>query len=444
MKHQLLLFLVVFAAIMHLTAQTTITLTFTAGLNGIHQPLDSILIENLTQGGDTTLYPPDTLLVLNHGIGIEDNLNEHENQMILFQAFPNPVTLTSTIRLWLPKNGLVTLRLYDLVGRELATLSRTLGAGEHSFTFTPGKETYYLLVAEAADQRQVQKLINLNPGDGNCRLSYSGYQPAVSGMKKQRAAFPWVPGDDLRFVAFTSLGVDTIDDDPVQSVNYTFQFLLPGSPCPGIPTVPDINGNVYNTVQIGNQCWLKENLKVRNYRDGTPIPNLESAALWMSATTGARCWYNNDSASYANLFGALYNWYAVDDSSGLCPAGWHVPTDLEWQTMEMHLGMTQSQANYTGWRGTDEGGKMKEAGLTHWNSTNIGATNSSGFTALPGGYRYYYDGSFDYIGSYGYWWSSSALSTTDVWYRKLGYNYSNVGRSDYDRGYGFSVRCIQD
>jgi uncharacterized protein (TIGR02145 family) len=432
MKQPQLLILMILASFGHLTAQTTITLTFTAEVNGNHLPLDSVLIENLTQGGDTTLYAPDTVLVLDHGIGIEDKVNGHGNQMILFPAYPNPVTHTSTIRLFLPQDVPVTLRLYDLVGRELPSFTRTLGAGEHSFTFTPGRETYYLLVAEAADQRQLQKLINLSPGDGNCRLSYAGHQPAVSGMKKGKSAFPWVPGDDLRFVGYASVGVDTIDDDPVQSAVYTFQFLQSGVPCPGIPVFPDINGNVYNTVQIGNQCWLKENLKVRNYRDGTPIPNLESAALWMSATTGARCWYNNDSATYANLYGALYNWNAVGNSIGLCPTGWHVPTDVEWTILINFLG-----------GGSIAGGPLKETGTTHWNSPNTGASNSSAFTALPGGHRKANLANFFDIGDRGYWWSATPDGMS-AWYMELRNIGSLASMVSNDKQFGISVRCVRD
>jgi uncharacterized protein (TIGR02145 family) len=227
-------------------------------------------------------------------------------------------------------------------------------------------------------------------------------------------------------------------------VNFTTTGSATGVPCPGMPTMTDYNGNIYNTVQIGNQCWMKENLKSRNYKNGTAIPNIISNSTWAGLSTGARCWYNNDSATYAATYGALYNWYAVDNSNGICPTGWHVPTDLEWQTMEMFLGMTQSQANSTGYRGTDEGGKMKEAGLSHWTSPNTGATNSSGFTALPGGYRYGSNGSFNLVGYLGYWWSSTAYSTTLAWGRRLDYSTSSVYRSYNSKEFGFSVRCVRD
>jgi uncharacterized protein (TIGR02145 family) len=208
-------------------------------------------------------------------------------------------------------------------------------------------------------------------------------------------------------------------------------------------TVKDIDGNTYKTVKIGDQLWMAENLKTTKYKDGTPIPNETDDSYWSSLSTGAYCWYNNDYSTYGSVYGALYNWFSVE-TGNLCPTGWHVPTDLEWMTLEMHLGMTQAQANGTLYRGTDEGPKIKETGTVHWSSPNTGATNSSGFTALPGGYRYNYFGNFDDIGHFGYWWSSTAYSTTGAWSRALTYNYSNVGRYGFNKTYGFSVRCVRD
>jgi hypothetical protein len=214
MNKHILLLCILASALSYLTAQTTIQLTFTAEANGIHHPLDSIRIANLTQGGDTTLNGTDTVLLLDHGIGIDDRVVVQGNQMIMFPAYPNPVTHTSTIKLWLPQDRPVTLMLYDLLGRELTNFSRTLGAGEHSFTFTTGKETFYLLVAEAPDQVMVQKIISMSPVEGDCGISYTEHRPLPSGMRKGKSSFPWVPGDHLRFIGFTPMGTDTIWDNP--------------------------------------------------------------------------------------------------------------------------------------------------------------------------------------------------------------------------------------
>jgi uncharacterized protein (TIGR02145 family) len=212
--------------------------------------------------------------------------------------------------------------------------------------------------------------------------------------------------------------------------------------------VYDIDGNGYDTVNIGSQVWLKQNLKTTRYNDGAAIPNIIDSCIWSGLSTGAMCWYNNDSATYGDTYGALYNWYAVVSPSDLCPTGWHVPTDIEWQTLEIYLGMTQTQANSTGWRGTDEGGKMKDVGTTHWNSPNAGATNSSGFTALPGGWRAYNCvpmwGSFGYIGENAYFWTSTTYSSSHAWIRDIGHTGSWVSRYDSEKNSGFSVRCIMD
>jgi uncharacterized protein (TIGR02145 family) len=196
-------------------------------------------------------------------------------------------------------------------------------------------------------------------------------------------------------------------------------------------TVTDIDGNVYHTVKIGAQTWMVENLKTTHYNDGTAIPLVTGNTAWGSLTTPGYCWYNNDIAN-KTPYGALYNWYAVNTGK-LCPTGWHVATDAEWTQLTDYLGGENVA-----------GGKMKEAGLSHWQSPNTGATNSSGFTALPGGYRDD-DGSFYGLTYYAYFWSSSQYDATSAWYRDLYYDYEYVYRSHYlDKTVGFSCRCLQD
>jgi uncharacterized protein (TIGR02145 family) len=211
-------------------------------------------------------------------------------------------------------------------------------------------------------------------------------------------------------------------------------FATAGTPVP----VTDIDGNFYQYVIIGTQVWMAENLKVTRYRNGDAIPNVTDSATWTGLTTGAYCEYDNDVNNVAT-YGRLYNWFAVGDSRHIAPAGWHVPTDAEWKQLEMYLGMSQADADAQGWRGTDEGGKLKETGTTHWISPNTGATNESGFTALPGGVG---SGGYDGMGGYAVFWSSSV--TYGAWLRYLKYDYSEVFRDDGDKRDGFSVRCIKD
>jgi len=204
-------------------------------------------------------------------------------------------------------------------------------------------------------------------------------------------------------------------------------------------TVTDVDGNVYKTVKIGDQWWMAENLKVTQYNDRTPINHVTGNSAWTSTSGGAYCSYDNNDANIAT-YGLLYNWYAVDTKK-LAPAGWHVPSDAEWKQLEMYLGMTQSQANATGWRGTDQGYQMKST--SGWNSNGNGS-NSSGFSALPGGFRYYYNGAFYHVGSSGFWWSATVYSSVSAWYRELRYSDSGVYRNGDGKQDGFSVRCVRD
>ena len=184
-------------------------------------------------------------------------------------------------------------------------------------------------------------------------------------------------------------------------------------------------------VSIGSQVWTTQNLNVSNYRDGTPIPKVENAAAWASLITGAYCYYNNDSTTYAALYGKLYNWYAVNDPKGLAPAGYHIPTDAEFTTLITTLGGTAVA-----------GGKMKEAGTSHWTTPNTGANNSSGFGGLPGSWRNS-QGGYIAIGGEGLWWSATEISTQGR-YIKLASNSAACTFSGNSKIGGNSVRCIKD
>ena len=208
-------------------------------------------------------------------------------------------------------------------------------------------------------------------------------------------------------------------------------------------TVTDYDGNVYNTVIIGTQEWQQENLKVTHYRNGDVIPNVTGNSAWINLTTGAYCDYDNLPGNSV-IYGALYNWYTVDDPRNLCPSGWHVPADTEWKTLEMFLGMSQLAADVIGWRGTDEGGKLKESGYSHWLSPNTGATNSSNFTALPGGYRAYADGSYTVVENNAEFWCSTQYDSVSAYDRELWYGNATTFRGPWSLNYGIAVRCIKD
>jgi uncharacterized protein (TIGR02145 family) len=198
-------------------------------------------------------------------------------------------------------------------------------------------------------------------------------------------------------------------------------------------TVTDIDGNVYHTVTIGTQVWMVENLKTTKYRDGTNIPNVTDNKEWPDLTTGAYGDYDN-TPSNSVVYGRLYNWYAATDARNIAPTGWHIPTDDEWTTLATYLG-GESVA----------GDKLKEIGNTHWESENAGATNETGFTALPGGHRTN-NGGFLQIGRYAFWWSTTEhplLNTTSHYhYVDLASSYKT--RSNQIKWWGLSLRCIKD
>ena len=198
-------------------------------------------------------------------------------------------------------------------------------------------------------------------------------------------------------------------------------------------------GKSYQTVKIGTQCWFRENLNI-----GTRINSSQDQTN--NGVIEKYCFYNNE--SNCNTYGGLYQWdelmqyVTTQGVKGLCPDGWHIPTDAEWCQMEIFLDATVVCEN-TGWRGTDAGGKMKETGTTHWSSPNTGATNSSGFTALPGGNRYS-GGGFDNLANDAVFWSAAESSYANAWRRGLYYNYAQVSRGSYGKTTGFSGRCVKD
>ncbi len=210
--------------------------------------------------------------------------------------------------------------------------------------------------------------------------------------------------------------------------------------------VEDVDGNIYNTVTIGSQIWLKENLKVTHYPDNTPIPlvtdNTEWGDLSDNGTDDAYCFYNNDANSE---YGILYTWAAAMGDNGVssttnpsgvqgvCPDGWHLPSDAEWTELsDFLLGVGVA------------GGKMKETGTTHWNDPNTGATNESGFSGFAGGYRIHTSGTFNGIGTGGFWWSTSEYNSANIWTRSLSHVNTEIGVFDNYKSYGFSVRCVKD
>jgi uncharacterized protein (TIGR02145 family) len=211
-----------------------------------------------------------------------------------------------------------------------------------------------------------------------------------------------------------------VDGINIGSIEACFQFF-------GIVT--DIDGNIYTTVTIGNQKWMAENLKTEKFSDGSGIPNVTVNTNWQQLITPGWCYFNNSIGNNA-IYGKLYNWFTVVDSRNVCPLGWHVPNDSEWIILTDYLGGE-----------VEAGGKMKTTNI--WGEPNTGATNQSGFSAKPGGSRFY-SGTFYLIEYRGHWWSASEESPNTAWSRSLNYNNETITRNIYSKQEGFSIRCLKD
>lgn len=243
--------------------------------------------------------------------------------------------------------------------------------------------------------------------------------------------YEWNTSDET--VGIHTLRAVARDDEKEESNDeITLTIIEANGDSDSIGTVYDINGNQYGTVKIGNQWWMAENLKVINYRNGDPIPNVADSSEWESRTYGAYCIYDNN-YNNTSTYGYLYNGYAVKDSRNIAPEGWRVPRGSDWDNLVDHLG-----GKYIA------GGPLKETGTVHWNPPNPSATNESGFSALPGGKRNDDNSYFEYLGQRAYFWTTTFYAGNKLISRRIYYNNSTVGITSVYREYGLSVRCVKE
>lgn len=233
-------------------------------------------------------------------------------------------------------------------------------------------------------------------------------------------------------LAISALGIVTScgDDDEISNGVSSAEFntgLSYGS-------MKDNDGFTYKTIEIGNQTWMAENLRSTKFRNGETIPEINSNSAWAALTSPAYSSYENTTdIDELATYGRLYNWFVVSDSRNIAPEGWHVPSTEEWAQLATQLGGMEVA-----------GGKIKEAGNTHWNAPNTSANNSSGFTALPSGRREYNDGRFINTGFNAFWWTSSAYNPDYSWYYQVNYDFASVIVANFHKQYGFSIRLIKD
>jgi uncharacterized protein (TIGR02145 family) len=417
MKESTIIVVLVFA--MLITQAQDYLISFAGA--GATTEVSTVKVDNLTSGATLTLNGEDILhLIPASGIGTPDIDNGTIN------IYPNPMAGQSILTFVVPENGHAVICIVDLSGRTIYQISLLLSPGAHSFRVSGISQGMYFVKVTGKNYDYSTKLISHSNLQSEVKIEYVTPIKNTTGnqLKSTTATIdmPYTNGDQLLFKGISGIYSTIVTDVPVSSKTITFNFVA----------CTDNDNNNYTVVQVDTQTWMAENLKVTHYRNGEEIPNVTSGGDWYDLTTGALCWYNNDEASYKILYGALYNWYALTDSRNLCPTDWHSPTDAEWTTLSTYLG-----GQYAA------GGKMKETGTTHWNAPNFGATNSSGFTALPGGFRSS-TGGFTSLGNSIIFWSSTEYGSGNAWSYHLGYdNGFAIRLYDNDQS-GYSVRCVKD
>jgi len=422
-----------------------------------YAPLDSALVKVLRDGviliSSYTGVDGRTQLSIQPS-GVEEMKPGVPNTFSISDNYPNPFRDDTWVDFSLPESRTVRADLYNIIGQRVLSEELPLSAGYYTMNLSlPHLSTGIYFLRFRGIEQQAIKLMKVG-GDVHydtrllSRGSIQVTSRSVMGLPLEKTT-----AEDAEFTI-------QVEKDRYEAWSVTNQ--IESDTTINIPLMlmaeyllTDIDGNEYQTVKIGDQWWMAENLRTTRYRNGDEIPTGLSDTEWKSTTFDAYAIYPhekvddiNSDAEMVEAYGKLYNWYAVEDDRGLCPTGWHVPSDDEWKKLEIHLGMSQQEADNTGLRGADEGGKLKTTRTEpeshpRWRSPNTGATNESGLSGLPGGIRSIL-GSFGLIRGYGYWWSSTMDNTNHAWGRYLYFFSSVVYRNHYDFQNGFSVRCLRD
>jgi uncharacterized protein (TIGR02145 family) len=422
--------------------RSSLDLTFTANDSAAYAGLDSIRVMNRSCGGDTILYWPDTVLSLYY-VSIP-RISGEDDLFRVYQNYPNPVDGPTTISMFIPEKNRVRMMVSDPAGRVILQAEQTLDRGIQSFRFTPGAEELFFFTAQWGEQIRSIKMIRIFSGStGKASLQYlgGGGRP-VPKTADAILQFCFSPGDTLLCIGYSGSLESGLLHAPETSETYTFQFAS-GIPCPGTPTVT-YEGQVYNTIQVFSQCWLKENLNT-----GTMVSGTQNQTN--NAIIEKYCHSNQPDS--CTKYGGLYQWdemmqYVTQQGSqGICPPGWHLPTDDEWKVLEgavdSQYGIGHSYWDNAGLRGFDAGKNLKTTG--GWNNNGNG-TDLFGFSALPASYRLT-DGTFEVTGIEAVWWTSTPFIPDFAWYRNIHHFSTKTGRfadSWSFKEYGFSVRCTQD
>ena len=458
----------------------TVNLTFTAcDTNNRYVRLDRVVIENLTQGWQETLYWPDTILTMTLATGLDDVVRESNHLPLqLLQNTPNPFEGTTYTTLALAKSGDVSVEITDVAGRIVETHNITsLQKGIHQLCITLSTSGVYFLTARQNGQVVSVKMVNHGQGGANHIdiVGNVGTQFIVSESNKTQKSpknvtnNPFAMGDQMTYVGYATINNEDVASYSIEQAQDSSQTLVllfnvatgveDGQPCPGTPTVTDYDGNVYNTVKIGNQCWMRENLRTTHYADGTfiPVDSNPQISVGLYCVNPPYRYAPNGDTNNVSIYGWLYNWYAVmngENSSyanpsgvqGVCPEGWHVPGFYEWD--ELGLYVKQQSAFVCGDTNLNVGKSLAAAEL--WDSfegpccvgNTVATNNATGFSALPAGF--FQAGSFSQFGREARFSSSSNRWEDVILIRNLYHDQTDLAVYFSYANDGISVRCVRD
>lgn len=400
-------------------------ITFTG--SGLSTSVTTVKVENLSQCTSLTMDGTYILHLIATTTGIE-SAGEDPEHGISFS--PNPMTDYSRMEFILPLSGKTLVSLVDLSGREIARSENFLPKGKHTYRLEGIEKGFYFVRINSGRYSAASRLVSSGSRNGDARILYENMtiETEKEGDSKGASAeqvMNIVKGDRLKFTGISGDYSTVVTDIPASSKTITFNFVA----------CTDADQNKYATVKIGAQTWMAENLKTTKFTDGTAIPLVTDSLQWIALTGAGFCWYRNKEVPNKNIYGGLYNWWAAS-SGKICPTGWRVPTDLEWSAFITYLGTSPSH-------------KLRETCTNHWSAPNSTATNETGFTALPGGWRHSvnYNGRFDGIGTAADWWSSTESTTPNYgidYYIDNSPYYSGMSKENDSKNVGFSVRCITD
>ncbi|MCR4826253.1 MAG: T9SS type A sorting domain-containing protein [Bacteroidales bacterium] len=450
----------------------TVTLTFVGeDDNGYGKKLDSVVVSNRIKHWQETLYWPDTVLTIQNGVGVEGFVGGKD--FAFSQNYPNPFDGTTFVNLQVAEPGDVTIQMTDITGRIVETLFiASLQPGVHQLRVSLSAAGIYFLTARQAGRSTSMKMV-CHQGRGADAVSYSCMVDNAFQLKNEPKSVitrPFDYGDPMEYRGYATFDGEVVESNPKvkpldssETISLNFSEVQDGINCPEIPTITDVEGNVYQTVRIGKQCWMRSNLRTKHFADGTSIPcgGLSSSGTSVSSSTSPYYYEYEGWLMWFSQHGLLYNWPATMQGNlatssvyefvqGVCPNGWHVPSKTEWALLTDYV---RTRPKYRCGGNTYNIAKALATGPfdSDWATSNsacdVGCNtadnNATGFSVFPTGG--YIDLGFCNIGYRAYIWSSELINDTYTEYLFMesdatdAYTYPGGVKSD-----AYAVRCLRD